>query len=591
MKIKVITAFLILTILTGCIEDILDRQPLNMISETDVWSSDKLVDIYLISLYDAIPIGFGRNSYIYEAHMTDESSHPYAGVTIVNNYGAQYLALNTEMYTWIRRANYFIEKIPEAQISEQKKTELIAEARFLRAYYYFDLVKKYGGMPIIDKVQTFEGDVEDILTPRSTEEQTYDFILSELDVAATGLPATRDDVNSNRAVKLTAMALKSRAALYAGSIAKFGTVQLNGLVGIPSSKANTYFNASMTAAKAIMDDGRFELYTKSYDPVTEVGDPSENYRLIFADENNIEVIFQKAYKRPDKQHGYDNHNYPQSFKPGCCGNALTPTLEMVEEYEYVDGTPGTLVIDGVEYDMPVDIFVNKDPRFFGTYMYPEHPYIGRPVQIYRGIYDTDGTLYESQGSPFPPDPSRGQVGRDGPHTLGDVGKTGLYNKKYLNMTTIVAENTSDQNYIDIRYAEILLNYAEAAFESDNDLTGALNAINQIRGRAGIKLLDATELTREKIRHERKIELAFEDKRFWDIRRWRIGTDLFRNTYVHGLWPYMKYYGGGIYKWIYIKKEGAPIDNGFARTWEEKDYYSNLSGYISTNKNIINNPGW
>ncbi len=591
MKIKVITAFLILTILSGCIEDILDRQPLNMISETDVWSSDKLVDIYLISLYDAIPIGFGRNSYIYEAHMTDESSHPYAGVTIVNNYGAQYLALNTGMYTWIRRANYFIEKIPEAQVTEQRKTELIAEARFLRAYYYFDLVKKYGGMPIIDKVQTFEGDVEDILTPRSTEEQTYDFILSELDAAAAGLPATRDAANSNRAVKLTAMALKSRAALYAGSIAKFGTVQLNGLVGIPSSKANNYFNASMSAAKAIMDDGRFKLYTKSYDPVSDAGDPAENYRLIFSDENNIEVIFQKAYTRPDKQHGYDNHNYPQSFKPGCCGNALTPTLEMVEEYEYVDGTPGTLLINGVEYDKPVDIFANKDPRFFGTYMYPEHPYIGRPVQIYRGIYDTDGTLYESQGSPFPPDPSRGQVGRDGPHTLGDVGKTGLYNKKYLNMTTIVAENTSDQNYIDIRYAEILLNYAEAAFESNNDLPGALNAINQIRDRAGIKLLDAGDLTREKIRHERKIELAFEDKRFWDIRRWRIGTDLFRSTYVHGLWPYMKYYGGGIYKWIYVKKEGAPIDNGLARTWEEKDYYSNLSGYISTNKNIINNPGW
>jgi len=91
-------------------------------------------------------------------------------------------------------------------------------------------------MPIIDKVQTFEGDVADLLTPRSTEEQTYDFILSELDAAAAGLPATRDASNSNRAVKLTAIALKSRAALYAGSIAKFGTVQLNGLVGIRLQK-------------------------------------------------------------------------------------------------------------------------------------------------------------------------------------------------------------------------------------------------------------------------------------------------------------------------------------------------------------------
>jgi len=200
-------------------------------------------------------------------------------------------------------------------------------------------------------------------------------------------------------------------------------------------------------------------------------------------------------------------------------------------------------------------------------------------------------LYNSQGSPFPPDPSKSQVGRDGPHTLGDVGKTGLYNKKYLNMVAIVAENTSDQNYVDIRYAEILLNYAEAAFENGSDVPGALSAINQIRDRAGISILNAGELTLDKIRHERKIELAFEDKRFWDIRRWRIGTDLFRSTYIHGLWPYMKYYGGGIYTWIYKEVSGSPLDNGLSRVWEEKDYYSNLSGYTSSNKNIVNNPGW
>jgi hypothetical protein len=590
MKIKIITVFLIL-ILSGCIEDILDRKPLNMVSETDVWASEKLVDIYLVALYNAIPFGFDRNGYIYEAHMTDESSHPYAGVTIVNNYGNQTLSLNTGMYTWIRRANYFLEMVPTAAISEDKIKQLIAECRFLRAYYYFDLVKKYGGMPIIEEVQTFDGDLEALLTPRNKEEEVYDFILKELDAAIADLPGTRDAANANRVIKVTAQALKSRVALYAGSIAKYGTIQLNGLVGIPASKANTYFTSSMNAAKSVMDDGRYKLYTKQYDPATNAGDPAENYRLIFADKGNVEIIFQKAYSNPDKKHGYDNHNYPQSFKPGCCGNALTPTLGMVESYEYIDGKSGELIINGVEYDQPKDIFLNKDPRFFGTYMFAEHPYIGRPVQIYRGIYDVDGTLYEAQGSPFPPDPTKMQVGRDGPHTLGDVGKTGLYIKKYLNMTTIVAENTSDQNYVDLRFAEILLNYAEAAFESNSDLPGSLGAINKIRDRAGISLLSANDLTLDKIRHERKIELAFEDKRFWDIRRWRIGTDLFRSTYVHGLWPYMKYYGGGIYKWIYKNVSGAPLDNGLARVWEEKDYYSNLSGYISSNKNIINNPGW
>jgi len=96
MKIKILTAFFILDHSIRLYRRYFGQAATDMISETDVWSSDKLVDIYLISLYDAIPIGFGRNSYIYEAHMTDESSHPYAGVTIVNNYGAQTLALNTE---------------------------------------------------------------------------------------------------------------------------------------------------------------------------------------------------------------------------------------------------------------------------------------------------------------------------------------------------------------------------------------------------------------------------------------------------------------------------------------------------------------
>ena len=147
-----------------------------------------------------------------------------------------------------------------------------------------------------------------------------------------------------------------------------------------------------------------------------------------------------------------------------------------------------------------------------------------------------------------------------------------------------------QNYIDLRYAEILLNYTEAALESETNLSEGLNAINQIRARAGIRKLTSGELTIERLRNERKVELAFEDKRFWDIRRWRIGTSLFQNTYMHGLYPYLKYTGTE-YKYIFKKINGYPLDGGLSRVWEEKDYYSNLSGYISTNKNIINNPGW
>lgn len=573
-------------------KNVLDRNPLNMISEADVWKSEDLVRIYLVALYDNMPFGFDRNGYIYEAHMTDESSHPYAGVLIVSDYGNQTLSLNTGMYTWIRRANYFLDKIKTSTIGADKIKSLTAEVRYIRAYYYFDLVKKYGGVPIVDAVQNFTGDnLSELQVSRNTEDEVYSFILSELNAAIADLPDSWDDANNNRATIMIAQALKSRAMLYAGSIAKYGTVQLNGLIGIADSKANTYFAESINASTAIMQSGKFELYNKLYDPNTKTGDPAENYRNLFLDKSNKEVILQKAYSNPDKTHAWDNYNMPQSFKPGCCGNACTPTLEMVESYEYTDGSAGTLNYVGLEFDAPVDLFKNKDPRFFGSYMYPECPFVGRNVQIYAGIYDVDGTLYNSSGTAFPPDPSRLQQGRDGPWVLGDVGKTGFYIRKYLNTSVIVPENTSDQNYIECRYAEILLNYAEAAVESGTNLPDALTSINLVRNRAGIRPLIASELTIDRIRNERKVELAFEDKRFWDIRRWRIGPDLFKNTYIHGLWPYLKYYGADKYTWTFVSHSGAPLDAGLSRVWVERDNYSNLSGYISSNKNIVNNPGW
>lgn len=444
-------------------------------------------------------------------------------------------------------------------------------------------------MPIITDVQSLDKGLEALQVKRNKEDEVYAFILTELNEAIKDLPDQRDAANGNRATKSTALALKSRAMLYAASIAKYGGIQLNGLVGIPAQKAATYYKEAFEAAQLIIDSKKFTLYTKSYDPVSGSGDPAENYRNIFLDEGNNEVIFQKAYANPDKVHNYDGYNVPESYKPGCCGNASAPTLEMVESYEYIDGSDGKLDIENKEFDSPADLFKDKDPRFDGTIIRSETPLLGRPVQIYRGVYDANGTLYNTRNVAFPKDPSIMQVGRDGPYTLGDIGKTGFYIRKYIS-NTAVPEWKSDQNYIDFRYAEILLNYAEAAFEADIDKAKALDAINQIRKRAGIKLLGLAELTIAKIRNERKVELAFEDKRFWDIRRWRIGTSLFRNTAIHGLWPYLKY-NNGVYKYIFKAVSGSPIDQGRLRIFAERDYYSNLAGYISSNKNIVNNPGW
>ncbi|MGV3502870.1 MAG: RagB/SusD family nutrient uptake outer membrane protein [Adhaeribacter sp.] len=571
-------------LLSGCIEDVLDRKPLNLISDEDVWKSEQLLNIYLVQLYDAIPMGF--TSRLSQAALTDEATYPDGAV--VNNFGNTAHALNTGMYASIRNANVFLEQVKTSPVNADRIKALTAEVRFIRAYYYFDLVKKYGGMPLITQVQTFNNNLPELQVKRNTEEEVYAFILAELDAAIPDLPETHPAAGNNRATKYTALALKSRAMLYAGSIAKYGNVQLNGLVGIPGGQADKYFTEAFQAAKAVMESGKYGLYDKLYNPESKAGDPAANYQNIFLDKGNKEVIFQKAYRAPDKAHSYDNWFIPEGYTTNN-GSGIAPTLEMVESYEYVDGSPGTLKIDNLVYNSADDLYKDKDPRFEGSILRSGSPFAGRPVQIYRGIYGSNGTLYEAL-APFPEDQSVRQVGRDGPFPEGNFSKTGFYIKKYMNTARAVVEpNFSDQNYIEIRYAEVLLNYAEAAFEL-GDFPAALQAVNQVRKRAGIRVLEATELTRERLRNERKVELAFEDKRFWDIRRWHIGTELFRNTYLHGLWPYLRYTNGQ-YKYLFRSVSGYPIDDGLPRVFQERDYYSNLAGYISTNDQIVNNPGW
>lgn len=587
MKNGTAIALLLIIFLPACMQDTLDRKPLNRISDSDVWVSEQMIDIYLAKLYDVIPIGFATKPYL--ANLTDESSNSdEIQYPSLNAFGKHPLTLNTSMYSWIRQANYFIERIKSAGIPESSIKRYLAECRFIRAYYYFDLVRKYGGMPIVEEVQTFTGNnLEALLVPRNKEAEVYDFILAELNAAILDLPESRDVNSSNRVTKSVAQAFKSRTMLYAGSIAKYGTVKLNGLVGIQNSSAEKYFTEALSAAESVMKSGRYGLYDKLYNPATRSGDPVANYQQIFTDKGNKEVVFQKEYRFPDKVHNWDIFNIP--FGSGGNGN-ICPTLEMVESYEFRDGTPGTLQVDGREFDSPEDLYKNKDPRFHASVYRSGSPYKNETVEIHRGIYDVDGTLYETEKVPFPKDPSVMSVGKNGPYPSVIYTKTGFYVRKITVPSDIIANNRSDQNYIDIRYAEVLLNYAEAALELGNHLEQALDAINQIRGRAGIRLISASELTVDRLRNERKVELAFEDKRFWDIRRWRIGTTLFKNTFMHGLYPYLKYNGSG-YRYIFKKVSGHPIDMGISRVFEERDYYSTLSNYISTNSKIANNPGW
>ena len=186
-------------------------------------------------------------------------------------------------YNYVRYVNDLIVRIKSAKLADAFKTTVLGEAYFLRAHYYFSMVKRYGGIPIVKSVLTYTGDnLEQLQVPRDKEQDCYNFIASDLDSAALLLPKTNV---IGRATKGAALAMKSRAMLYAGSSARYGTVQLDGILGIPASDANTYFQAAFDAAEAVIALNQYSLYNKSTDKVA-------NFQGLFLDatSSNTEQI-------------------------------------------------------------------------------------------------------------------------------------------------------------------------------------------------------------------------------------------------------------------------------------------------------------
>ncbi len=581
--------FLIL-FLSSCINDFLDKNPIDRIADDAVFEDQALIDAYIYELYNQLPlhmnsVGWAWNpsgaAVYFPMVICDEAVQQgtYWNHHTKWNQGLED-ASNTYDQWWgyatIRKMNEFLEKIKDAGVGEDIKNTRMAEVRFLRAFAYFELVKRYGGVPLIDKVQQIDASDEELFVARNTEKEIYDFIYSELDEINSLLPDTRGDLDYGRATKYAALALNSRAMLYAGAIAKYGKLQLGGIVGLPASEANDYFQKSYDASKKIISyaesTGNIALYNKYPD------DKAKNFYQLFIDERNTETIFSVQYNGlSGKGHSLDFWLAVQGISVGW-GQEVNVLLELVEAFEYKDGTPGQLDKDALsqgEYNV-IELFANKDPRFNGSVLYQDSPWQGSKIERYSGTWDKDGTLKTSSSQLIDGKVACSPGG-------GAYAVTGFTPKKYYDERLVAPlVDQSETDFIVFRYGEILLNFAEAAYELNKE-DDALGAINQIRRRAGITERGA--LTLDNIRNERRVELAFEHHRHWDVRRWRTAVrDLSGN--FSGMIYYLDSRTGK-----YTLTFNKQVD-GYSRLFQEKHYYHPITpDRIANDPNLIENPGY
>ncbi len=622
----------------GCNDDsFLDRAPTNILTEDQIWADEGQVLSVLGNLYNRyvdianfkdFPRTNGLSTIPGWTRMADfnEAFYSEAGqYNVFQNNGWDFNYWSTWDYGYIREINLFIQKCTAAdKLDGAVKARFLAEARFLRASYYFELVKRMGGVPLILEPMTydFSGDPAYLQYARAKESEIYDFVIKEAEEIKSILPVNAAE--KSRITKGAALAMQSRAALYAASIAKYGVnaplVSLpGGEVGIPASMATGYYTKALAAAKELISGtaGAYALYNKK-------PDLSENFASIFYDKaNNPEVIFAEDYKlQSGKVHNFTIANQPRYGAEEEEGGRINPSLNLVEAFEKLDNTfapiPTTDAAGAAKYyTNQIDIFADRDARLGGTVMLPGTSFKGRAVDIWAGFQLGNGSIIsgDDRGAQktLPGKTVAEQVvGFDGPiDGFEFTAQTGFYLRKYLDPVVGSGQRgvQSEVWFVRYRYAEVLLNAAEASFEL-GDPTVAAGYMNQVRARAGlIKPLTPAEITFDRIAHERRVELSFEGHYHYDIKRWRIAhlimdgneislanisTDLGkatkRNTQPLGLWSYKIYDPGSANngKWIYKVVKLSRVTG--ADRFQMGNYYGQIfDDIVNNNPKIVRNP--
>jgi hypothetical protein len=532
-------------------------------------------------------------------------------------------------YSYIRDINLFMQRDSASTgLSDLDRKRFYAEARFLRANFYFEMTKRFGGVPLVLTPLQYDenGKIEDLQVPRSKEADMYDFIISEAEIVKDDLPV---DINEkSRASKGAALAMECRAALYAGSIAKYGAttpaVSLSGgEVGIPASKANDYYTIALRAATEIIDGNAGAYKLKTAPDGASQAQLSDNFANVFLDKTSPETIWFEDFQQGGKTHGFTTNDQPYSFSDeGGDAGRLNPSLNLAENFEKLDNTFAPFATSNASgapiiYDDVQDIFADRDARLAGTILLPGGKFKGQTVDIWAGYRLPDGSIVTSDQSGHPKPivpggPAVQVVGTDGPiNGLELRTQTGFYARKYLDPAVGSGRRGqgSEVAFIRYRFAEVLLNAAEASFELGDPTTAAMY-INMVRARAGLTTaLSSGEITFDRIVHERKVEFAFEGLYFYDMKRWRLATYLWdgvpttladlktnigaskkHSTQPWGLWPYKQYDPANPdnVKWVF--KETLPALVTGVNRFLIGNYYTKIpDGSIASNPKIVRQP--
>jgi hypothetical protein len=615
-KYLIISFILIIGPIASCKKD-LAIQPVSIVTDQDLWKDPKLILGLLANFYNRIPSEVSVTSYI---NMCDYDEAIYSGQNNAGNEAHNNIvtyAANRNFlydYTFIRDLNNAIintDKYGSAYLDAPTRAQLKAEFRFLRAYQYFEMVRREGGVPIVTKPLDYDysGDAGPLRQPRNKESEVYDFIASEMDAIQADIGnslAQTSFADNTRANKYTCLALKSRAMLYAASIAKYNALltptitSAGGEVGIPASRANEYYQKAYDASVAVINSGFFQLYNNN-------PNLGENfYEAIRNKTGNKEVIFARDYLTSKaKKHLFTYDNIPRGLREdNLSSSEVTPILNLVESYDNLDGTAGTLKTrtndnsDFIYYNNLTDVFANKDARLYGTIIYPGAPFKGTTVTEQAGVmvWNAATSTYTTvEGSVLGSSYTDGLplIAASGPHrSLNEVSNTGFYIRKFLDQGggTSTRGIQSDVWWVWFRLSEMYLNAAEAAFELGN-VSNAVTYINPIRARAGFtgaNLYTTATLTRDKIRNEFRTEFAFEDHRIWDLKRWRIADQVFTgsfsnpNSVAYALYPYR------------VIRPGDPRDGKYvfvklvAPRFLAPRYFQPFNYYAMFSQTIINN---